>query len=160
MFFRDGDLGLTVRRLAAEGATTSQTIYTYFGSRDAVVDAMYARALADIDALIATCESKADSDEVLHVVVPYRTHALARPGQFRMMSLGRSPSGTDPGSLASRRKRLVSAFAEPGPGVVPAEVLLAAVNGFIDAELHAVLEGIGPSDEVFHAFVGALGRTS
>lgn len=156
VFFRDGDLGLTVRRLAAEGSTTSQTIYTYFGSRDAVVDGLYARTLADLDDLLTVCEERVGHGDVADVVAPYRAHATERPGQFRMMAEGRGPVGTDPAGLIDRRRRLVDLLAKDGNLVVPAEVALAAVDGFIGAELHETLEHPDQGDELFRSLVAAL----
>ena len=45
LFVRNGDRGMTVRPLAKEANTTSQTIYTYFGSRDKVIAEMCTRAV-------------------------------------------------------------------------------------------------------------------
>ena len=93
VYYRDGDLGLTVRRLATEASTTSQTIYTYFGSRDAVIGGMYDRILADLDGLLDTIQvvarqaSAAEGGSPRAAVLPltqvYRRHILAKPAQLR-----------------------------------------------------------------------------
>ena len=166
VYYRDGDLGLTVRRLASEASTTSQTIYTYFGSRDAVIGGMYERVLADLDVLLDTIETVArqappalidgrSRANVLPAAQVYRRHALAKPAQLRMLATARGPEGTDPTELIDRRNRLIAAVEQssnPGGGAV----IVAAVNGFVEAELNHLLAANGRSETLFAELIGSL----
>lgn len=146
VYYRSGDLGLTVRRLAAEAETTSQTIYTYFGSRDAVVDGMYERALTDLDRLLVNAGSADGSSssapsfgEVAHT---YREYCLRRPAHFQMLLTAKGPEGTDSAHMHDLRDRLVNmvgnALSCACQGTIGDEhvrVMVSAINGFIQAEL-------------------------
>ena len=172
VYYRDGDLGLTVRRLAAEASTTSQTIYTYFGSRDAVIEAMFERVLGDLDRLLTSVEAgpsawtpgSAGGTGLLDLVGEYRRYCLAHPAQFQILATGRSPEGTDPDEVALRRQRLLGAIHRGGLATAPltdevveggARVLLAAIDGFIRAELDELIESNAP-DKLFADLVAAL----
>ncbi|MDH3679668.1 MAG: TetR/AcrR family transcriptional regulator [Acidimicrobiia bacterium] len=172
VYYRDGDLGLTVRRLAAEASTTSQTIYTYFGSRDAVIEAMYERALADVDRLLDALERAIGAGRTVegaHVIVElasrYRRYCLDKPAQFRMLVTASGPDGTDPTKIAGRRRRLlglVRSAANPGAAEgaeatgTTSPVVLAAVNGFVEAELHDLVDERHMADKLLGELVGAL----
>ena len=99
-----GNLGLTVRRLAAEGDTTSQTIYTYFGSRDAVIVAMYDRSMAGaqrlLDQLGENLRSAAGGEDprarLVSTALAYRAYCLENPAHFKMLAEGKGPEGTEP----------------------------------------------------------------
>ncbi len=165
IYYRDGDLGLTVRRLATEAATTSQTIYTYFGSRDAVIGGMYERVLADLDGLLDTIDvvarqasAPAESSPtaaILPLTQVYRRHALSRPAHLRMMATARGPEGTESTAIIERRNRLVEIIEQSG---LPGEgaVVVAAVNGFVEAELNQLLATNGRSESLFADLVKGL----
>lgn len=172
VYYRDGDLGLTVRRLAAEASTTSQTIYTYFGSRDAVIEAMYRRALDELDQLLDALERSiggARPGDGTHAIVElasrYRRYSLDKPAQFRMLVTVSGPDGTDPTQIASRRERLLglvrrAANPEAGEGAETTgstpPVVLAAVNGFVEAELHDLVDERHMADKLLGDLVGSL----
>lgn len=165
VYYRDGDLGLTVRRLASEASTTSQTIYTYFGSRDAVISGMYERVLAELDGLLDTIEivasqsnSTAESaarGSLLPVAQIYRRHALSKPAQYRMLATARGPEGTDSTAIIARRERLLTIVERAGDEREGA-MLVAAVNGFVDAELNQLLVTNGRSETLFAELIAGL----
>lgn len=165
VYYRDGDLGLTVRRLASEASTTSQTIYTYFGSRDAVIGGMFERILADLDGLLDTIDvvarqaSSAAGSQPRAAVLPlaqvYRRHALAKPAQLRMLATARGPEGTDAAAIVDRRNRLIGIVEQAGLGGEGA-VIVAAVNGFVEAELNHLLATNGQSEVLFAELIAGL----
>lgn len=172
VYFADGDLGLTVRRLAAAASTTSQTIYTYFGSRDSVIDSMYFRVLDELDALLVSLEraavaasaaGSAQTSPVTEMMMVYRRHALAKPAQFWMLATGISPEGTDQVEIAARRGRIVDLIcrfqAKPPVGEYSSDsphLLLASVNGLIEAEIHELLDESEHPEKIFSDFVAGL----
>ena len=153
VYYRNGDLGLTVRRLAAEAATTSQTIYTYFGSRDAVVDGMYERALADLDLMLTPVGPEDGSTPAgpnrsfADVAHTYREYCLRRPAHFLMLLTARGPEGTDSARMHDLRDRLVSivgnALRNAGGDMIREEhvrVMVSVINGFVQAELNGLFD--------------------
>ena len=82
-----GDLGLTLRRVVAAGPRvtdqklTTQTVYTYFGSMDAVISAMAGRAVAG---LLELTEDELDPGM-------WRAYAQSYPARWHMAAIGRTP---------------------------------------------------------------------
>ncbi|MFV0260021.1 MAG: TetR/AcrR family transcriptional regulator [Acidimicrobiales bacterium] len=145
IYLRDGDLGLTVRRLAAEADTTSQTIYTYFGSRDAVLDAMVDRVLGELDQMLDQLETPstqpAEGDRLSAVAVVYSRYSLAHPPRFRMLASAHSPEGWKQDLVAARRHRLVRIVSTmvPDQDEATARILIGAWNGLIQAALDGLV---------------------
>ena len=147
-----GNLGLTVRRLAAEGDTTSQTIYTYFGGRDAVIVAMYDRSMAGARQLL---ESLADNlrsatggedprARLVSTALDYRAYCLENPAHFKMLAEGKGPEGTEPEEARRLQSQLVDIVeqAQLAAGVMArgmnetdARQSLASLHGLVQAQL-------------------------
>lgn len=110
-----GSRALSLRRLAAAAGTTTAAIYTLFGSRDglldAVVDEGFRRFARHLDAAGRSEDPAAD---LLALGVAYRQNALANPGFYRAL-FGSATDGP---------------VAEPPPvaGRPTFQVLLAAVR--------------------------------
>ena len=116
-----GDLGVTVRRIAAHGqAITTQSIYTYFGSLESAISAATDRAVDDLEQLATS----------LTPVEWYR-YAQARPAQWLMAACGRGPGGQTT-SLDRSIDRLQTILGGP--------VRFAMINGVIAAALHGQLD--------------------
>ncbi|MEZ5412540.1 MAG: TetR/AcrR family transcriptional regulator [Acidimicrobiales bacterium] len=152
-----GNLGLTVRRLAAEGDTTSQTIYTYFGSRDAVIVSMYDRILADLrDRMLAGVRSELDASaadpasRLVSALTGYYRYSVDNPARFKMLAEGTGPEGTEPGLVRSLQQELVDTVAagmraaDHDPSGV--RQALAQIHGLIQAELDGFIESGALSD--------------
>lgn len=163
-----GNLGLTVRRLAAEGDTTSQTIYTYFGSRDAVIVAMYERIVAGLEQLLGPLREQLDAPngdaaaQLVDVAQAYRRHCLEYPAHFKMLAEGRGPEDTDPGEIMALQGQLVELVgrAQTAAGVevqvdggFGARQAIAQLQGLIKAELDGFLDGEAAGDEAMRAVV-------
>jgi AcrR family transcriptional regulator len=155
-----GNLGLTVRRLAAEGDTTSQTIYTYFGSRDAVIVAMYDRILADLDEMLTRLGGQLGGAgdakvRLVDTAVAYLSYCAENPARFKMLAEGKGPEGTEPEPVRARQRQLVSlvegAVAAAG---VPLDgwngngvrAALALLHGLVQAELNGFVNADDASD--------------
>lgn len=147
-----GNLGLTVRRLAAEGDTTSQTIYTYFGSRDAVIVAMYDRSMAGaqrlLDQLGENLRSAAGGEDprarLVSTALAYRTYCLENPAHYKMLAEGKGPEGTEPDEALRLQAQLVDIIeqAQLAAGIMPrgmndsgARQALASLHGLVQAQL-------------------------
>lgn len=171
VYCQHGNLGLTVRRLAAEGDTTSQTIYTYFGSRDAVIVAMYDRAVADLERLLRPLGEQLRSagedprTRLVEIALTYRRYCLDHPAHYKMLSEGIGPEDTDAGTIRKLQGQLVDLFeqAQLAAGIMPqgmndlgARQSLAQLHGLIDAELSGFLDPQDDSDAALGNLIGRL----
>lgn len=150
IFAVDGVAGLTNRRIALEADTTTQSIYTYFGSRDALVDEMYRSAIRSVEAIFDNAVEHGSADRSQQAILDvfmeaaqgYRRFCLDNPAQFRMLVI-REP-GVDPLGDAGLRDRLVEVLVSFGRsgGAWPdaayegrVRMTVAAIHGFLMGEL-------------------------
>lgn len=102
-----GPQALRVRDIAEAANCTTMTVYSRFGGKDGVVEAMYIDGFERFT--LALQEELADQgrDQALRMGLAYRTWALANPGSYQIM------------------------FTEAVPGFVPSEeATLAALASF------------------------------
>ena len=100
---------LTVRRIATAAGTTTMAVYTGFGSRDGLLDVVYAQGFEQLRERLAPAALVADpADAVLQLLGAYRTFALANPGLYGLL-FERVVPGFDP-SPEARRTALDSTF--------------------------------------------------
>ena len=118
-----GDLALSVRRLTAASGTTSQAIYTYFGSMDNLLDSAFHRALTELDEAAAAIEQPSD----------WLRYALDHPARWQMAQIGRGPGGRTSEHLAVVAGRLAGLS-----GYDPLQT--AQLNGLIDAAIAGRLD--------------------
>ncbi len=171
VYCQHGNLGLTVRRLAAEGDTTSQTIYTYFGSRDAVIVAMHDRAVADLERLLHSLAEQLKSSSgdpqarLLGVTQAYRTYCLEHPAHFKMLAEGLAPEDGDPSAVRALQAQLIDLVeqAQLAAGIMPrgmndlgARQSIAMLHGLIQAELDGFLKADDASDAALSGVIGRL----
>ncbi|QRP48889.1 TetR/AcrR family transcriptional regulator [Amycolatopsis sp. FDAARGOS 1241] len=89
--------GLTVRGVAEAAGTSTITVYTRFGGRTGLLDALYERAfdLLREQLLDVPPESEDGVADLLDVALAYRRFALESPARYAMM-FERSVHGYDP----------------------------------------------------------------
>jgi AcrR family transcriptional regulator len=77
---------LTVRRIAASAGTTTMAVYTGFGSRDELLDTVYARGFEQLREAMESAGDVVDPAEgALRLLQAYRTFALANPGLYGLL---------------------------------------------------------------------------
>lgn len=77
---------LTVRRIATAAGTTTMALYTGFGSRDGLLDVVYAQGFEQLRERMAPSALVADPAEaVLELLGAYRAFALANPGLYGLL---------------------------------------------------------------------------
>jgi len=77
---------LTVRRIATAAGTTTMALYTGFGSRDGLLDVVYARGFEQLRQAMESAGNLADPAEaVLQLLGAYRAFALANPGLYGLL---------------------------------------------------------------------------
>lgn len=111
----DGIEGFNLRKVANEAATTTQSVYTYFGSKDQLIDAVVTEAFARLLAeQLRVAETDDVVDDLLRLSLAYRRYALQNPTFYRVMF------GTNP-----RR------FPDPSINTAPVQQMqLAAAEAF------------------------------
>ena len=83
---REGAGALTVRNVAAEAGCSTTGVYTYFGGKDGLVDAIFVDGFEHFDAALAAAADGADPlDELFATGEAYRAWALANPTQYQVM---------------------------------------------------------------------------
>lgn len=162
---RDGAAGLTVRAITAEAGCSTTGVYTYFGGKHGVVDAIYTDGFESFDAAIAP--ALADGD-LLAAGLNYRRWALDHPTQYMVM-FGSAVPDYEPSPAASERS--LASFAglvagvERSGGVIDggaetvAYHLFATVHGYVMLELVANRLAVDvPADELYESALMRLMR--
>ncbi|MGH9133038.1 MAG: TetR/AcrR family transcriptional regulator [Ilumatobacteraceae bacterium] len=156
---RDGAAALTVRNIAAAAGCSTTGVYTYFGGKDGLVDAIFADGFERFDAAIdAAAAGAGDPMARLHATgEAYRAWALANPTQYQVMFTRAVPDFYASEAALARALRSfealvarVAAAAESG-GIVdddPVEMALhlwATVHGYVMLELMQMQPPPAPS---------------
>ena len=149
---------LTVRRIAEAADTSTMSVYSRFGSRAGVLDALYRRAFLMLGEAFA--EVPRSADHLMDLAMAYRSFALAGPARYAFM-FGQLPdfrpgqqlrAETLPGCFGP----LVAAVhAASGGGLADATraayFLWCVLHGMVGLELADVLKtpgwGVGPPDD-------------
>lgn len=139
---------LSVRALAQRASTTTAAIYTLFGSRDALVDAVATEGLARFEThLRGVPRTDEPAADLLALGLAYRASALADPHFYRVMF---SSAGVRSGTHSLTQPTFVilsSAVARVLPTAPEDEVELHAVrawglvHGLVSLELAGLLPG-------------------
>lgn len=96
---RDGEGAFTVRRIAEEAGCSTTGVYTWFGGKAGLVDAIFVEGFEGFDAALAGPYAQGDTAEVGRA---YRRWALANPTHYLVM-FGRAVPGSRPGREALAR---------------------------------------------------------
>lgn len=104
---REGAAALSVRRLAREVGTSYQLVYTLFGGKQGLLDALFRSGFRSLE---AACRERPAGDapveEVADLALVYRDFARANPELYALM-FGRDNPGFEP-DAESRRVALES----------------------------------------------------
>ncbi len=83
---RDGQAGLTVRRLTAAAAASTKVVYSHFGGMPGVVAALYRQGFAILARQLQEAQNSAPPDEDRHALATaYRTFANESADLFDLM---------------------------------------------------------------------------
>jgi AcrR family transcriptional regulator len=104
----EGPHGLSLRRIAAEAGGSTQLVYTLFGGKPGLADALYGegfgRLAAACRAALAECPPPGDPERLMAIGRAYRTFAQAEPAFFAVM-FGKAIPDFTPTSATSGRCR-------------------------------------------------------
>jgi AcrR family transcriptional regulator len=82
----EGAAALTVRNVAAAAGCSTTGVYTYFGGKDGLVDAIFVDGFERFDAALGAVGEHATAvDELRATGEAYRAWALANPTQYQVM---------------------------------------------------------------------------
>ncbi|MFG1943382.1 TetR/AcrR family transcriptional regulator [Nonomuraea sp. NPDC048826] len=96
----DGPESLTIRRIATEAACTTTVIYTMFGNREGLAEALYLEGFERFRHLLERVPQRRDPLEHLGgLVLAYRQACLAEPGYYSLM-FERAIPGFEPSERA------------------------------------------------------------
>ncbi len=86
---QDGPHGLSLRRVATRAGGSTQLVYTLFGGKPGLADALYAegfrRLAAQMSASLPTPEPTGDPERLMGIGRAYRTFAQREPAFFAVM---------------------------------------------------------------------------
>lgn len=160
---RTGVEGLSLRTLATDAGTSTSAVYQLFGSRAALLDAVYLRVLEEFNRAQADAPMHEDSTEdLLELARAYRRWALENRKQFLVLVERITPSQEVVAGVVGhavpvedRVRRALDKGALSGPLEQVVLSLWATVHGYTALEVAGVITG---SDDDFEAIARAAQR--
>lgn len=136
---REGAAALTVRNITAAAGCSTTGIYTYFGGKHGVVEAIYLDGFRSFDRAVSDL---LDADDLAGAGRAYRQWALVNPTHYLVM-FGRAVPDFVPSDAAMEAgmrsfESLVAAIGRAGAGDRAADVayhVFATVHGYVMLEL-------------------------
>jgi AcrR family transcriptional regulator len=156
-----GAASLTVRNITAEAGCSTTGVYTYFGGKNGLVEAIYVDGFDSFDRAV---KPHLEADEIIAAGRAYRDWALANPTQYMVM-FGRAVPDFTPSEAA--RSRATQSFVDLAEAIRRASGaddhaerayhLFATVHGYVMLEL----AGMGAltredSDQLYERALDAL----
>ncbi|WP_327085683.1 TetR/AcrR family transcriptional regulator [Nonomuraea sp. NBC_01738] len=91
----EGPAALTVRRISSEVGCSTKVIYTLFGGKDGLVEALWLEGFARFERCLTEARTDPDPLVRLHEAgLAYRAYALREPDYYRVMFQGAVPGFT------------------------------------------------------------------
>jgi Transcriptional regulator len=149
----EGVGSLTVRRIAAEVGCSTKVIYTMFGGKEGLMEALWLEGFARFGRRLEAVPANPDPIAYLEdLALAYREYALAEPDYYRVM-FQRVVPGFEPGGEAVEFAKRTLGYAVRGVAAAmaagriaegdPAEVadvVWMALHGAVSLELARMLE--------------------
>ena len=127
----EGPHGLSLRRVAAESGGSTQIVYTLFGGKPGLADALYAEGFRRLgESMVAALDAApppGDPERLLALGRGYRAFALAEPAFFSVM-FGRAIAGFTPAraTRATGRSRTLGRVVQAAQECLDAGTLVGA----------------------------------
>jgi AcrR family transcriptional regulator len=153
---RDGEAAFTVRRIAEEAGCSTTGVYTWFGGKAGLVDAIFIEGFESFDTALAPAY---EADDLAASGRAYRRWALANPTHFLVM-FGRAVPDFRPGDAALARGyesflRLVAHVHAVRPDLTDGEAfdwayhVNATVHGYVLTELTGMSTAPQRAEELY-----------
>lgn len=163
----EGLAALTVRRVADRVNASTKVIYTLFGGKDGLLEAVYLAAFDSLSEELAAPAAVAQPRErILALARAYRLFALAHPDLYSVM-FGEASAGFQPSADARRRgwatfKAMRRSLSECRPAMsdqtadFAMRAVWAAMHGVVSLELREILGPAEISDALLVTSVSAI----
>ena len=167
----EGPDALTVRRIAADAGYSTMGVYSRFGGKDGIVEALFVEGFRSLAAAMAAVPDTDDPlADLLGCGIAYRRFAVAHPTSYTVMFEravpGYEPSpeaeaiamGTFEGLVRQVTRAIVAGDLEPGTTGDPVDVaqrLWAMSHGWVSLEIHGMLKAAADDATYEHALVAA-----
>ncbi|WP_336204965.1 TetR/AcrR family transcriptional regulator [Nonomuraea sp. LPB2021202275-12-8] len=148
LLINEGPAALTVRRISGEAGCSTKVIYTLFGGKEGLTEALWLEGFARFEQRLLAVPFDPDAlTELRAGIETYRDYALEQPAYYRVMFQGAVPGFTPsrPAQEVARRTfsllvAVVSRCLEEGrlrgaTDVEIADVLWMAMHGAVSLEL-------------------------
>lgn len=158
---RDGPAALTVRSITAEAGCSTTGVYTYFGGKVGLVEAIFVEGFESFDRAL---DPLLERGHIAGAGAAYRRWALDHPTQYMVM-FGRAVPEFEPSAEARGRAlisfaKLAEAIARVRPGDDAPERayhLFATVHGYVMLELAGMSgEHAADSERLYDLAVATL----
>jgi AcrR family transcriptional regulator len=150
----EGPAALTVRRISGEVGCSTKVIYTLFGGKEGLSQALWLEGFARFERRLRAVPTQGDPLADLRAgLEAYRDYALAEPDYYRVMFMGAMP-GFQPGPEAAQtakrtlellvgavRDCLDAGLLRGGAAEELAELLWTAVHGAVSLEISGFFHG-------------------
>jgi len=125
-----GAAALTVRNVAQAAGCSTTGVYTYFGSKNGLVDAMFIESMTSFDGAIAQAEA-----DLKVAGTAYRSWAISHPTQYQLL-FGKAIPGFEPSELAQTvAAQAFERLADLVGGHDLALHVWATIHGYVSLEL-------------------------
>ncbi len=142
---REGPKALTVRAIARYATTSTMAVYSRFGGKDSILEALYHRGFEILRGYLETAPAAGSGrDGITELGREYRRFALANPALYGFM-FERPVPGFDP-PLELRQQSLLETFG----------ILVATVTRFIDEAMNGDSDPVMVSYLIWCAVHGAM----
>ncbi|MFB7474042.1 TetR/AcrR family transcriptional regulator [Kitasatospora sp. NPDC056184] len=170
LLIADGPAALTMRRVATEIGTSTKVLYTMFGAKEGLAEALYREGFARLRRAQERTPLTADPLARLNDLgAAYRQHALAEPAYYRVMfeqaipgyrpnaeSLASAETAFD-ASVAAVEACIATGVFRPGDPHEISKLLWAAAHGAVSLELAGHFPP-DTADQRFTTLMAAVGR--
>ncbi|MGW3344320.1 TetR/AcrR family transcriptional regulator [Nonomuraea rubra] len=141
----EGPAALTVRRISGEVGCSTKVIYTLFGGKDGLGEALWLEGFARFEQVLLAVPARDDPFERLHLgLMAYREYALSEPDYYRVMFQGALPGLNPSPEAVQAAKRTFG-------------LLVRGVADCLDAGLLRGAEAVEIADVLWMAVHGAVG---
>lgn len=159
---------LALRRLAERVNVSTKAVYTLFGGKEGLMEALYVHAFDGIASFEPEILNIASPQRrILELLRSYRRYALARPDLYAVMfgdaAMGLSPSAESRRHAWNTTRPMRQALRECRPGMTAEEAdfimraLWSAVHGIVSLELRQLIGGHDMATRLFdESFTGLL----
>lgn len=163
----EGPHGLSLRRIAELAGTSTQAVYTQFGGKAGLADALYREGYRRLDERLARVDVTLEPlDRVRALSEAYRSNALEHPHLYEVMTARPLPEYDPPPASRRRARRTLQPVIEALAEAVAAGELVgdpreiarrmwAAGHGFVSLVIHG-LDTAGEAEGRYRALTESL----